>query len=126
EIRKYHGIPILGFSSREALARWEARRRAFSRFGYHLTGTQRFELKEPPHEIYLVRFEARGAPEQRPERRRAMRVEVIKNEAGWRSLAPHWNELLWQTPEWTAFQTFEVQQLWWQHYRADSRPFIIV
>lgn len=122
----YHGLPIVGFSARGAFDRWLARRKAFRRLGYDYAGMQRFDLPGPPHEIYLVRFEFNGAPEYRVERQPGLRVEAIKTHAGWASLAPCWDELLHQTPDWTAFQSFEMQRLWWRHFAENSRLLILV
>jgi|GEM_PF-1451314 len=126
QIRAYRGLPIIGFSTAGVLERWKARQAAFKRFGYRFSGAHRLESARPPHEIFLVRFEMREAPVYRVAPESPLRVEVIKTIDGWKTLEPHWDELLYETPDWTPFQTYAMQRIWWDHYAKESRPHIVV
>lgn len=127
QFRRYYGLPMLAFSSRPALDRWLARRKAFARFGYAYAGARRFELDGPPHETFLVRFEPSFAHDGAPaESFAGLRVEAVQTRLGWRKLEADWDRLLHQTPDWTAFQSFEMQSIWWDHFAGDSRPWILI
>ncbi|HSG66623.1 MAG TPA: GNAT family N-acetyltransferase [Gammaproteobacteria bacterium] len=125
--RAYYGLPMLAFSPRVALDRWQARQKAFARFGYAYSGAQRFELEGPPHEIFLVRFEPSpeyvAPPSEAPD---VLHVEIVRTRLAWRRLVADWDALLYQTPDWLAFQSFELQSIWWEHFAQDSRLFILV
>src|SRR5690606_9992840 len=125
-ISTYHGLPVMGFSASNARDRWEARRKAFKRFGYRYAGSRRFELPGPPHEIFVVRFEMIGAPSYKLQPEPTLHVEVVKSLVGWAQLEQHWDELLYQTPDWTPLQSYGMQRIWWRHFGADGRPYIAV
>ncbi|MDD9940621.1 MAG: GNAT family N-acetyltransferase [Myxococcales bacterium] len=77
----------------------------------------------------LSPLETSPSPRQRAEQHgsaRSPRLELITSEAGFRQLQPAWNRLLRLTPDWTPFQLFELQALWWQTFGADSELFIVV
>ncbi len=126
-IRPYYGLPMLGFSTRPALDRWLARKGALARVGYGYAGAQRLELDGPPHEVFMVRFEASLEPAERSDNLLGgLRVEAVQTRLGWERLAADWDVLLHQTPDWTSFQSLEIQNTWWDHFANDSRLFILV
>jgi hypothetical protein len=125
--RDYYGLPMLAFSAQSALERWLARQKAFARFGYAYAGAQRYQLDGPPHETFLVRFEPSPGFAVAPlEARAELRVETVQTQLGWRKLAADWDALLRQAPNWTAFQSFELQRIWWDHFADDGRLLILV
>jgi CelD/BcsL family acetyltransferase involved in cellulose biosynthesis len=119
----FYGLPMLAFSSRQALGRWQARHKAFARFGYTFVGARRFELDSPPFETFLVRFEA---SEKVAKRSKGLHVETVRTLDAWKKLAGDWDRLLYQTPDWTPFQLFDVQQIWWESFGAENLPYIVV
>lgn len=122
---EYRSLPIYGFSSAIAVARWRKRQRVFSRVGYDYVGERRFALSQAPHEIFLVRFEARAPPLHEAPAMAGIRIEEFRTQRGWRSLEPHWDALLRETPDSTGFQSLRVQQIWSQHLLVNSRLFIL-
>ena len=52
-------------------------------------------------------------------------VHLIQSEEEWSQLEPHWNILLYQTPYFKVFQTYEYLRIWWRHFSARRSLFIL-
>lgn len=53
-------------------------------------------------------------------------LKVVRREADWPALAAIWDTLLLATPDYTVFQSYAYQRLWWEHFAGDSELFIVL
>ncbi|MEO8464155.1 MAG: GNAT family N-acetyltransferase [Gammaproteobacteria bacterium] len=123
----YRALPVYGFSTAAMAEQWSRRRRAIRRGGIRYSGKRRFALREPPHEVFLVRFTASGSDDG-PLRYapHGLHVETVGTLGGWDALRADWDRLLRSTPDWTAFQCFDLQKIWWRHHSQNGWPALIV
>ncbi len=49
----------------------------------------------------------------------SLRLEIVRDEAGFLALAPHWDALLARSATRTPFLTWDWVRLWWEEYRAE-------
>ena len=50
-----------------------------------------------------------------------VRLEVLRDAAGLRSLEPHWDKLLAQSAVRTPFMSWDWTEIWWQLFEPDYR-----
>lgn len=53
-----------------------------------------------------------------------VRLEVVRDEAGFLALAPYWDDLLARSATRTPFLTWDWVSLWWEEYRNEFNPAI--
>ena len=117
-------LPWYGFSTREVFERWQTHTKAALRADLRYVGKRSFALPDPPHEIYLVRYETRPQPRALPSD--ALTIVPITTQQAWSTLESDWNALLLRTPGRTAFQSYELQRIWWQHLKEEGWLLILV